>query len=114
LFELDNPKHPKDDSFLALVECSEPFPVAGVERYGDGMTKENKASRFQGLSTLALIVMAAALLAMGWITTALAQTDSDGDGFDGDELSLPILLGVGVLAYGGWLAYRRRGAKSRD
>ena len=78
------------------------------------MTKENMASRFQRLSILPLIVMAAALLAMGWITTALAQTDSDGDGFDGDELSLPILLGVGVLAYVGWLAYRRHAAKSRD
>ena len=78
------------------------------------MTNENKASLIARLSTLAVIVAAAALLAMGWVTTALAQADSDGDGFDGDELSLPILLGVGVLAYAGWLAYRRRAAKNRD
>jgi hypothetical protein len=61
-----------------------------------------------------LILAVAALLAMGWITTALAQGASNGDGFDGDELSLPIVLGVGVLVYVGWLAYRRRSAKSRD
>jgi len=78
------------------------------------MTNENKASLIARLSTLAVIVAAAALLAMGWVTTALAQADSDGDGFDGDELSVPILLGVGVLAYAGWLVYRRRAAKSRD
>ena len=65
------------------------------------MTNDNKGSAFRRLSTLAMIVASAALLAMGWVTTALAQADSDGDGFDGDELSLPILLGVGVLAYAG-------------
>ena len=78
------------------------------------MTNENKASLIARLSTLAVIVAAAALLAIGWVTTALGQADSDGDGFDGDELSVPILLGVGVLAYAGWLVYRRRAAKSRD
>ena len=71
------------------------------------------ASTSSALGT-GLIVAAAALLAMGWVTTALAQADSDGDVFDGDELSVPILLGVGVLAYAGWLVYRRRAAKSRD
>jgi hypothetical protein len=78
------------------------------------MSKENNVSLFERSSTLALIVAAAVLLAVGWITTALAQADSDGDGFDGDELSVPILLGVGVLAYAGWLIYRRRSAKTRD
>jgi uncharacterized protein (TIGR03382 family) len=77
------------------------------------MTKENNVSLFERSSTLALIVVAGVLLAMGWITTALAQADNDGDGFDGDELSVPILLGVGVLAYAGWLVYRRRAAKRR-
>lgn len=62
------------------------------------------------LSTFALIMSAAALLALGWITTALAQ--SDGDGFDGDELGLPIVLGIGVLAILGWMAFRRRSPKS--
>jgi uncharacterized protein (TIGR03382 family) len=71
-------------------------------------------SPFQRISTLAVIVAAVALLAMGWVATALAQADSDGDGFDGDEQSAPILLGAGMLAYAGWLVYRRRAAKSRD
>jgi hypothetical protein len=62
------------------------------------------------LSTFALIMSAAALLALGGITTALAQ--SDGDGFDGDELGLPIVLGIGVLAILGWMAFRRRSPKS--
>jgi hypothetical protein len=79
------------------------------------MSKKNNASLFQPLSSVALVVAAAALLAaMGSMTTALAQAATDGDGFDGDELSLPIVLGVGVLAYVGWLVYRRRSAKSRD
>jgi uncharacterized protein (TIGR03382 family) len=78
------------------------------------MSKDDKVSPFQRISTLAVIVAAVALLAMGWATTALSQADGDGDGFDGDELSVPILLGVGVLAYAGWLVYRRRAAKSPD
>jgi uncharacterized protein (TIGR03382 family) len=44
----------------------------------------------------------------------LAQTDSDGDAFDGDEiLSVPILLGMGVLAALAWSVYRRRSPKSQ-
>lgn len=69
-------------------------------------------SRLQPLSTGVIILAGVALLTMGWATTVLAQV-ADGDGFDGDELlSLPILLGVGVLAIVGWLAYRRRAPKS--
>ncbi len=64
------------------------------------------------LSTFALIMSAAVLLAVGWITTALAPTQTDGDGFDGDELGLPIVLGIGVLAILGWMAFRRRSPKS--
>ncbi len=73
-------------------------------------------SLLQRLSTWAIILAGAALLAVGWVTTALAQVgDGDGDGFDGDELlSLPIVLGVGVLAIVGWFAYRRRSPKSGD
>ena len=67
-------------------------------------------SILQRLSTWALITSAAALLALGWITTALAQ--ADGDGFDGDELGLPVVLGIGVLAIVGWQAFRRRSPKS--
>jgi hypothetical protein len=41
-----------------------------------------------------------------------AQLDDDGDGVDGDELlSLPIVLTVGLLAFLGWTAYRRRSSK---
>ncbi len=72
-------------------------------------------SLLQRLSRWTLIVAAAALLAMGWIATALAQADGgDGDGFDGDELGLPIVLGVGVLAVLGWMAFQRRSTKSRN
>ena len=78
------------------------------------MTDENRVSLLERVATLVVMLAAAALLAMGWVTTALAQADSDGDGFDGDELSVPILLGIGVLAYAGWLVYRRRAVKSRD
>jgi ACR3 family arsenite efflux pump ArsB len=78
------------------------------------MTDENRVSLLERVATLVVMLAAAALLAMGWVTTALAQADSGGDGFDGDELSVPILLGIGVLAYAGWLVYRRRAAKSRD
>jgi hypothetical protein len=67
-------------------------------------------SILQRLSTWALITSAAAVLALGWITTALAQ--ADGDGFDGDELGLPVVLGIGVLAIVGWQAFRRRSPKS--
>ena len=62
------------------------------------------------LSTWTLILAAVVLLVMGWITTALAETD--GDGFDGDELGLPIVLGVAVLAILGWMAFQRRSPKS--
>ena len=67
-------------------------------------------SMMQRLSRWALSATAAALLALGFITTALAQADADG--FDGDELGLPIVLGIGVLAILGWMAFRRRSPKS--
>ena len=66
----------------------------------------------QRLSTWILLATAAALLALSWMSTALAQADGDGDGLDGDELGLPIIIGVGVLAYLGWLAFRRGSRKS--
>jgi hypothetical protein len=47
---------------------------------------------------------------LGWITTALA--DADGEVFDGDELALPIVLGVGVLAFVLWKAFQRRSPTS--
>jgi hypothetical protein len=75
------------------------------------MSKQAYVSLLQRLSTYTLIIVAGTLLAIGWVVTALAQADGDGDGFDGDELGLPIVLGVGVLAYLGWTAYRRRSPK---
>jgi LPXTG-motif cell wall-anchored protein len=65
----------------------------------------------QRLSAWALIVAAAALLALTWISTALAEVDGDGDGFDSDELALPI-LGLGILALAGWMAFQRRSKNS--
>jgi hypothetical protein len=52
------------------------------------------------------IALAALVLSLAWALPALAQVD-DRDGFDGDELFVPlVLLGVGaVLA---WTALRAR------
>jgi LPXTG-motif cell wall-anchored protein len=63
----------------------------------------------QRLSAWALISTAAALLALSWISTALAE--ADGDGFDGDELALPI-LGLGIVAVAGWMVFKRRSKNS--
>ena len=52
------------------------------------------------------------LLALSWTTTVLAQPGGNADGPDGDELALTILLGVAVLGYVGWLAFRRWSRKS--
>jgi hypothetical protein len=61
-----------------------------------------------------MMVAFAALLAISWVSSVLAQTDSDGDAFDGDEiLSVPILLGMGVLAALAWSVYRCRSPKSQ-
>jgi hypothetical protein len=42
---------------------------------------------------------------------ALAR-ESAGDGLDGDELGLPIVIGVAILGYVGWLTFRRGSRKS--
>jgi hypothetical protein len=68
----------------------------------------------QRISSVMLIAFSAALLATGWISTALAQADTDGDAFDGDEAALPIVLGLGVLAIIAWLLFQRRSPKSRQ
>jgi hypothetical protein len=69
----------------------------------------------QPLCRYASVLIAGVLLALSWLTTALAQVDDDGDGFDGDELlSLPIVLAVGVLAFLGWTAYRRRSSRPHN
>ena len=70
-------------------------------------------SLFRRLSVWAIVFAAAALLAISSVSAALAQVGEDGDGFDGDELvSLPILLGLGILAALAWTLYRRRSPKS--
>jgi len=43
---------------------------------------------------------------MPWVTVALAQTDSPGDTFEGEILSVPILLGFGALAARAWSVYQ--------
>ncbi len=62
-----------------------------------------------------LLGLAAALLAVGWMTTALAQsTGGDGDGADGDELSaVALLLAVAAIAVVSWVVYSRRSTKPR-
>jgi len=54
----------------------------------------------------------AGLLALSWTSIAFAQAAGDSDGLDSDELGLPIVVGVGILAYLGWIAFRRRSRKS--
>ena len=66
----------------------------------------------QKLSAWIIVGTMSALLAVSWITLALAQSAGDGDGLDGDELGLPILLGVAVLGYVGWTIFRGRSRKS--
>lgn len=66
------------------------------------------------LRTWAIVLVATACLVMTWATIALAQTDGDSDVGDGDELSgATILLGIGLLAVIGWVAYRGRSTKPR-
>lgn len=62
----------------------------------------------------ALAIVAGALLAMGWISTAIAQAvGGDGDG-DGDEFTaLAVVVGVAAAAVVGWLAYQRKTSRSR-
>jgi hypothetical protein len=90
------------------------IPFGSVRPYREDirMDQGGHIPMLHRLSAAAVVVAAAALLALGWLTTALAQADGDGDGFDGDELlSLPIVLGVGLLAALGWLVYRQRADK---
>jgi hypothetical protein len=54
----------------------------------------------------------ATVLVMSWSGAALAKVTGTGDGFDGDELDLPIIVGIGVLAYFGLAALRLRSRKS--
>jgi type VI protein secretion system component VasK len=70
-------------------------------------------SPFSWLSRWAVLFAACALLALSWVSVALAQVGDDGDGFDGDELlGLPILLGVGILGALAWSLYRRRAPRA--
>ena len=69
-------------------------------------------SGWHRLSRWGIVALIALLLALSWISIALAQAESDGDGLDGDELGVPIVILVGILAYGGWVAIRRRSRRS--
>jgi hypothetical protein len=46
-------------------------------------------------------------------TVAPALADLDGDGFDGDELIVPLILGA-VLIGGGIAYWRSRGTRPRE
>ncbi len=73
---------------------------------------EVRTSLRQRLSTLFIVAIMAGLLALSWTSIAFAQAAGDSDGLDSDELGLPIVVGVGILAYLGWIAFRRRSRKS--
>jgi len=66
----------------------------------------------QKLSACLALAVFAALTALSLISLALAQADGDGDGLDSDELSLPIIVGAGIVALVGWMIIRRRSHKS--
>ena len=69
-------------------------------------------SMHRRLTAWGLIASVAIVLAMTWVNTVLAEADGDGDGLDGDELVLPILIGAAVLAYIAWTTLRGRSRKS--
>ena len=58
------------------------------------------------LRSWSLTVLAGALLAISWASTALAQASGgDGDGGDGDEFSaLAVMIGVAAVAAVAWFA----------
>jgi len=62
------------------------------------------------LSTLWASGLAALFLAAAWVAPVFA--DLDGDGFDGDELILPVMI-VGAVAAVGLVAWRGRRAGRR-
>ena len=67
-------------------------------------------SVLKSVSTWSVVIAGAALMAMSSVSVALAE--ADGDGFDGDEmLSIPLLIGVGVLGAVAWALYRRRSTR---
>jgi hypothetical protein len=63
------------------------------------------------LATLGGSVLTACLLGLATVAPALA--DLDGDGFDGDELIVPLILGV-VLIAGGIAYWRSRTTRPRE
>lgn len=58
------------------------------------------------------LVTLSVLLVLSWTTTVLAQAGGEADAPDGDEMGLPILLGIAVVGFVGWLAFRRWSRKS--
>ena len=65
-------------------------------------------------SSWSMIALVAVLLALSWVSTALAQqAGGDGDGPDGDELSiLAVVIGLATVAAVGWVASRHRSSRS--
>ena len=70
-------------------------------------------SLLRRLAVWGVVFWAAVLMAMSWASAALAEAGEDGDGFDGDELlSVPLLVGIGLLAALAWSRYRRGSPRS--
>ncbi len=72
----------------------------------------NFVRRLRHWTTLGFL---AALLGVGWTTTAFAQVGgADADGLDGDEFAaLAVVLAVVAIATVGWAASRRRSTRPR-
>ena len=62
--------------------------------------------------SLAGTVGAALLLAAAWVVPVFAQV-GDGDGFDGDELLLPLVLAAAIVV-GGIAYWRSRRSQTRS
>jgi hypothetical protein len=62
-------------------------------------------------SSLVAMLVAALLLAGAWVAPVFAQV-GDGDGFDGDEVLLPLAL-VAAIVIGGVAYWRSRRSQGR-
>ncbi|MDE3076189.1 MAG: hypothetical protein KGJ86_12245 [Chloroflexota bacterium] len=64
------------------------------------------------LVTLGTAATLACLMVLAWVTPLLAEGE-DGDGFDGDELWLPIIIG-GVIVVAAVTLWRNRRPRGRQ
>src|SRR4051794_38913541 len=92
----------ENSSLLTLHRADEAFPTPRRPGYGLLFTRCEVSMLRKRVQSLLLISGLAALMAFSWISTAFNQVEGDGDGFDGDELGLLIVIGAGALAFLGW------------